>query len=349
MLAGTMWIGAVCMSEQQSDAPLRDLASKRRLMVGTAAEPWLFPEPGYSETLSAQFNLIEPENGMKFDQIHPRPDSDPNPYNFEGPDQLVRFAQQHRMKVRGHTLVWHNQQPRWVTGGKLTEQQLNQTLHDHIETVMKRYSGKIYAWDVVNEAFNDDGSLRTTVWFNRPGIGLANEGTRYIEQSFEWARKADKRSKLFYNDYGAETINKKSDGIYEMLKDFKNRKVPVDGIGFQMHCDMNFAKPQVLDSFKANMKRFAQLGLDIHITELDVRIRSNSPEALQEQATAYRAILDACLSEPKCKVIQLWGFTDKHSWIPHQFRGEGWALLWDESYKPKPALEAVRNAFLDPK
>ena len=342
-LAG-LALGLSVVGLQASGDTLRELA-KRRLLIGTAAEPWLFPEPGYSETRAAQFNLVEPENGMKFDQIHPRPDSDPEPYNFKGPDELVQFALAHHMKVRGHTLVWHNQQPKWVTQGKMTPDQLGHVLRSHIQTVMHRYSGKVFAWDVVNEAFNDNGTLRSTVWFNRPGIGMSDKGTGYIEQAFRWARQSDRRAKLCYNDYGAETINSKSDAIYTMLQDFKKRRVPIDGIGFQMHCDLNFVRPEVLKSFSSNMKRFADLGLEIHITELDLRLRGNSSTDFEAQAKGYREIMDACLAEPKCRVVQFWGFTDKHSWIPRQFKGEGWALLWDDTYQAKPSLHAIQDAL----
>ena len=293
--------------------------------------------------------MLEPENVMKFDQIHPRPDTDPNPYNFAGADALVAFAKTHNMKMRGHTLVWHSQQPAWVTRGHLTSSELATTLHNHIKTVMSRYKGKIYAWDVVNEAFNDDGSLRNTVWYDRPGIGLETGGTSYIEQSLKWAREADPKSKLIYNDYSAEVINKKSDAIYAMAKDFKKRRVPLDGIGLQMHCDLSFGKPEVLQSFRENIKRFAKLGLDVHITELDVRLHDNKPDTLQAQADLYHKIVQICLDEPKCRVIQIWGFTDKHSWIPGFYRGQGWALLWDEQYARKAACDRFLEALLSPR
>ncbi len=137
---------------------------------------------------------------------------------------------------------------------------------------MAHYASKVYAWDVVNEAFNDDGTMRHTIWYDQPGIG-AGAGTKYIEQALRWAREADPSAKLFYNDYDAEEINKKSDAIYAMAKDFKKRGVPLDGIGFQTHVSLKFDDPAKLASFAKNLERFAKLGLELHITELDVRLR----------------------------------------------------------------------------
>src|SRR6202030_256025 len=136
------------------------------------------------------------------------------------------FARAHNMAVRGHTLVWYNQNPSWLTGGNFTPDQLASQLHDHIAAVVGHYAGQVYAWDVVNEAFNDNGTMRSTIWSDTPGIGLP--GTAYIEQAFRWAHAADPRALLFYNDYNGETVNSKSDAIYRMAQDFKARGVPID-------------------------------------------------------------------------------------------------------------------------
>jgi endo-1,4-beta-xylanase len=281
---------------------------------------------------------------MKFGPIHPRPDTDSNPYDFKGGDALVAFAQSHNMVVRGHTLVWHNQVPGWITKGGYSASQLAEILHGHIRTVMAHYASKVYAWDVVNEAFNDDGSMRHTIWYDQPGIG-AGEGTKYIEQTLRWARESDPTAKLFYNDYDAEAVNKKSDAIYAMAKDFKKRGVPLDGIGFQTHVSLKFDNAQTLASYARNLERFAKLGLELHITELDVRLSDSSPASLSAQAKLYGEITTLCVQQPACKLIQTWGVTDKQSWIPQFFKGMGWALLWDDKYQKKPAYEGVYNAL----
>src|SRR5437016_2422379 len=183
--------------------PLRDLADRRGIRIGAAAVPSRLSETSYAETLAREFNQIEPENAMKFGLIHPAPAT----YNFEPPDSLVAFARAHKMAVRGHTLVWHNQNPVWVTGGKHTPEELRSILEEHIKTVVGHFAGQVYAWDVVNEAFNNNGTMRSTIWSDSPGIGLT--GSSYIEQALRWAHTADPDALLFYNDFAAEAINAK--------------------------------------------------------------------------------------------------------------------------------------------
>jgi endo-1,4-beta-xylanase len=323
---------------------LRQAAEGRHITVGTAAASAYLAEADYAATLGSEFSQLQAENEMKFGAIHPRPDSDPNPYNFKGGDALVAFAQSHTMVVRGHTLIWHNNVPDWVKNGGYSAPQLAEILHGHIKTVMTHYASKVYAWDVVNEAFNDDGTMRHTVWYDQPGIG-AGTGTEYIEQALRWAHEADPSAKLFYNDYDAEIINKKSDAIYAMAKDFKKRGVPLDGVGFQMHVSLKFDDPAKLASFAKNLERFAKLGLELQITELDVRLNASSAASLAAQAKLYSEITTLCVRQPACKALQTWGFTDKHSWIPAFYKGQGWALLWNEKYHKKPAYAAVHYAL----
>ena len=292
--------------------------------------------------MAREFNLIEPENATKFGPIHPAEDN----YNFSTADGIVSYAAQHGMRVRGHVFVWHMQVPGWVTNGKFTPEQLSEILHKHILKVGGRYRGKIYAWDVVNEAFLDNGSLRDTLWCNQPGIGL--QGTAYIEQAFRWAREADPNALLFYNDYGAEAINAKSGAIYKMAADFKARGVPIDGIGLQAHFTPSMVKN--LPAIDANIKRITTLGLQVQITEMDVRLRLDangkaSAADLAAQADLYSGLAAICFKYPLCTALQTWGFTDKYSWIPKANPGFGAALLFDESYQPKPAYNALRDAL----
>jgi endo-1,4-beta-xylanase len=251
------------------------------------------------------------------------------------------------MRARGHVFVWHKQVANWVTNGKFTPEQLAEILRKHILTVGGRYRGKIYAWDVVNEAILEDGSLRDSVWYNQPGIG--RKGTSYIEQSFRWAREADPKALLFYNDYSAEAVNAKSDAIFNMAKDFKARGVPIDGIGLQAH--FTAQSIQKMTSIDANVKRITDLGLQVQITELDVRLKLDSSgkvsdAELAEQAKVYGALAAICLKYPLCTAIQIWGFTDKYSWIPRANPGFGAALPLDSSYQAKPAYNALCDALL---
>jgi endo-1,4-beta-xylanase len=326
------------------DATLRQSAAAHHITIGAAAASKYLGEADYAAILGSEFSQLQAENEMKFGPIHPRPDTDPNPYDFKGGDALVAFAQSHNMVVRGHTLVWHTQVPTWVNKGGYTSAQLAEILHGHISTVMKHYASKVYAWDVVNEAFNDDGTMRHTIWYDQPGIG-AGTGAKYVEQALRWACEADPSAKLFYNDYDAEEVNRKSDAIYAMAKDFKARGVPLDGIGFQTHVSLKFDDPAKLASYAQNLERFAKLGLELHITELDIRLSDSSPGSLAAQAKLYGEIAAICVQQPACKLIQTWGVTDKQSWIPQFFKGQGWALLWDDKYQKKPAYEAVRDAL----
>ena len=323
---------------------LRQAGEVHHILIGTAAASAHLVEPKYAAILGSEFSQLQAENEMKFGIIHPRPDTDPQPYDFRGADTLVAFAQAHDMVVRGHTLVWHNQVAPWAAKGAYTSPQLAKILHDHITTVIRHYGAKVYAWDVVNEAFNEDGSLRHTIWYDQPGTG-AGPGTQYIEQALRWAHAADPNVKLFYNDYDAEEINAKSDAIYAMAKDFKKRGVPLDGIGFQTHITLKFEDPAKLSSYEHNLQRFADLGLDLHITELDIRLGDSSPTSFAAQAKLYGEIATLCVRQPKCKLLQTWGFTDKHSWIPSFYKGQGWALPWDDEYRKKPAYSAVRDAL----
>lgn len=325
---------------------LREAAHAAGILIGTAVRPAQLPEPAYAATLAREFNMVEPEDALKWEVVHPRPEV----FDFSEGDQVVDFATRHGMKVRGHTLVWHQQNPKWLAERKYTSAELAQILERHIKTVVGHYRGKIFAWDVVNEAFDElhPGELRSTIWRNQPGIALAANSTSYIEQCFRWAHDADPQALLFYNEAEAEVVNLKSDAIYAMVRDFRQRGVPINGIGMQMH----IPRMQIdIASVDANIKRFTALGLQVHITEVDVALPVDAegnaqPEDLKTQADIYRQIATTCLSHPGCTAIQTWGFTDKYSWIgSHSKHTQGAALLFDRNYQPKLAYEALRNAL----
>ncbi len=325
---------------------LREAAEVSGMLIGTAVRPDQLSEAAYASTLAREFNMLEPEDVLKWEVVHPEPQS----FDFSQGDQLVDFAIRHRMKVRGHTLVWHQQNPKWLTEGKYTSGELAQILEKHIKTVVGHYRGKVFAWDVVNEAFDEvhPGKLRSTIWRDQPGIGLAGNGSSYIERCLRWAHEADPQALLFYNEAGAEVVNPKSDAIYAMVRDFRQRGVPIDGVGFQMHIEKLHAD---VASISANIKRFTALGVQVHITEMDVALpvdAAGTPgaEDLQKQANIYREIANACLSHRGCTAIQTWGFTDKYSWIGwHSKHAQGAALPFDRNYGAKPAHEALRGAL----
>jgi endo-1,4-beta-xylanase len=323
---------------------LRQAAAAAGLLVGTAVRPYAFSDAAYSQTLGREFNMVEPEDSMKWWIVRRQP----GVFDFHEGDEIVRFARAHHMKVRGHCLVWDHDNPKWLTTANFTPQELDRLLQEHIASVMKHYAGQVFAWDVVNEAFNEHGRLKDSIWFNQPGIGFSGKGTAYIEQAFRWAREADPKALLFYNEAEAEGMNPKSDAVYGMVKDFKQRGVPIDGVGLQLHISrLDFDA----DPLAKNIARLSALGVQVHITELDVSLPLDATRAirsddLQHQADIYRNVLHACLQNPGCTAVQTWGFTDKYSWIgSHSHGARGGALLFDKSYKPKPAYAAVFEAL----
>jgi len=313
---------------------LRLRAQARGILIGSevAFQP-LGSEMSYAQTLAREFNIVVPGNAMKFEPLRPSRTQ----FSFAEADAIVDFAQAHEMKVRGHTLVWHKQNPQWLLNGNFSHDEILQILKEHIQTVVGRYRGRIYAWDVVNEAIDDNSKRRATFWSNALGAD-------YIQQAFLWAREADPEAKLFYNDYGGEGLGPKSDAIYGLLRSLKARGAPIDGIGLQSHFQSE--RPPSMEDVAANMKRLAALGLEVHVTEFDARVSLPSTEQkLQKQANIYRDYLSACLSVLSCKAFLTWGFTDKYSWIPSHFAGTGAALPFDASYKPKPAYGALLDAL----
>ncbi|MFB0523517.1 MAG: endo-1,4-beta-xylanase [Candidatus Bathyarchaeia archaeon] len=316
--------------------PLRSLAEARGILIGAAVGYGpLQAEPLYAETLGREFNILVTENALKFEPLHPSPDR----YTFQDADAIVSFAESNDMKVRGHTLVWHHQLPSWVTTGNFTREEWIGILRKHIIAVVKRYRGRVYAWDVVNEAIADDGSLRDTIW-------LRGIGPEYIDLAFGWAHEEDPQARLFYNDYGGEGLTQKSDAIYDLVKGLLERGVPIHGVGLQMHISLESSpKPQEV---AANIDRLAGLGLEVHITEMDVRIKHPvTEEKLSAQARVYRDMFEVCLSAENCKAFVMWGFTDRHSWIPSFFEGYGSALIFDDSYALKPAYYALSRFLLN--
>lgn len=337
---------AVRKAAPRPQATLRDAAGRIELLVGAAVDPRHFSEPEYADTLAREFNMIEPENAMKW----PQTELAPGRFDFSRGDAVVSFAEAHQMKVRGHNLLWGIHNPAWLEKGTFTPAGLHDLMQRHIATVAGHFAGKVFAWDVVNEAFDKDGHLAHSIWFDQPGIGLAGKGTAYIEQAFRWAHEADPKALLFYNDYAAEGVNAKSNAIYAMVKDFKQRGVPIDGVGLQMH--LRIGDTAELSSLDANISRLAALGLQVHITELDVALpitadgRLEDPADAKRQADIYALVARSCAVHPACTAFQTWGFTDKYSWIPGFTHGaRGAALPFDGSFQPKPAFDAVLNVF----
>ncbi|MDQ0930455.1 non-reducing end alpha-L-arabinofuranosidase family hydrolase [Streptomyces turgidiscabies] len=285
---------------------------------GTAVAAGRLGDSTYAGLADREFNMITPENEMKWDAIEPSRGN----FTFNAADQIVSHATAHGQRMRGHTLVWHSQLPSWVSS--ITDPgTLRSVMKNHITTEMTHFKGKIYAWDVVNEAFADGGSgqHRSSVFQNVLGNG-------FIEEAFRTARDVDPSAKLCYNDYNIENwTDAKTQGVYNMVKDFKSRGVPIDCVGFQSH----FGNGGPPASFKTTLSNFAALGVDVQLTELDIA---------QAPPTAYATAVNACLSVARCTGITVWGIRDSDSW-----RGGENPLLFDNNGNPKPAFTAVINAL----
>jgi endo-1,4-beta-xylanase len=270
-------------------------------------------------------------------------------FDFAKGNEIVRFAEAQGMKVRGHCLVWDHNNPTWLADGHFSPAQLSHLLEQHITTVTKHYSGRVFAWEVVSEALDENGMPKDSIGYNQPGIGLSNQGAAYVERAFRWAHDADPKTLLFYNENGGESLNRKSGAIDAMLKDFKNRGVPIDGLGLQMHISR---LDYDTDAVARNIERLTKLGLHVHITELDVSLPVDSQgdaqtEDLMRQAKIYTGVVHACIRNPGCSAIQTWGFTDRYSWIgSHSHGTRGAALPFDRAYQPKPAYQAMLKELI---
>lgn len=300
-------------------------------------DPFTSDQP-YRKVLAAEFNSVSPENQMKWEYL--RPDRDT--YNFGMADKIVKFAQQNRQVVRGHTLLWHSQNPAWLEQGSFSKEELRAILREHILTVVGRYKGRIQQWDVANEIFDGEGKLRTTenIWIRELGPGI-------IADAFRWAHQADPKAKLFFNDYGVESVNAKSDAYLALIKELRAQRVPVHGFSAQAHLSTRYGFPGDL---QVNLQRFDDLGLETAITELDVRMdlpQGGAPTEAQlaQQADYYQRTLDACLKVDDCNSFTIWGFTDKYSWVPVFFPSEGAATVMFEDYTRKPAYHALQDSL----
>ncbi|MEU7390921.1 non-reducing end alpha-L-arabinofuranosidase family hydrolase [Streptomyces tanashiensis] len=285
---------------------------------GTAVASGRLGDPAYTAISDREFNMITPENEMKWDAVEPSRGR----FDFAPADRIVDRAQARGQRLRGHTTVWHSQLPSWVSSIR-DAKTLRSVMNHHITTQLTHYKGKIYAWDVVNEAFADGGSgrLRDSVFQKVLGDG-------FIEEAFRTARAADPSAKLCYNDYNIENwSDAKTQGVYRMVKDFKSRGVPIDCVGLQSH----FGAGGPPASFKTTLANFAALGVDVQITELDIA---------QASPIHYADAVKACLSVARCTGITVWGVRDSDSWRS----GES-PLLFDNNGKPKPAYAAVMNAL----
>lgn len=304
---------------------LRVLAEQRGLLVGFAAmlnSSKLADTDIYLDIAAEEFNVVTPENSHKWGWIQPRRGD----FNFIDADELAQYAVENGMELHGHPLLWHRQLPGWVQQMPLDEAE--QIMYEHIDALVSRYRGRVGIWDVVNEALEEDGTYRQSVWYE----AMAET---YIGKAFRRARQRDPEAILVYNDYDVAWPGPKADGMYELLRHELAQGTPIDAVGFQMHFWTAFDE---FEGLRQNLQRFADLGLDIYITEFDVAMSERGQEQLQ--ASVYQRIAEICLQQPRCRAMQAWGYTDRYSWR-YNFR----PLLFTEGYLAKPAYYAWQRAL----
>jgi endo-1,4-beta-xylanase len=282
---------------------------------GTAIAAGRLGDSAYTTLAAREFNMVTAENEMKPDATEPNQ----NQFNFSSGDQIFNWATSRGMRVRGHTLAWHSQQPGWMQ--RLTGSALRSAMINHINGVMAHYRGRLAAWDVVNEAFNEDGSRRQS--------NLQGTGNDWIEVAFRTARTADPSVKLCYNDFNIEnSTSAKTQAVVRMVQDFKSRGVPIDCVGLQTHFTGGSSLPS---NFQTTLSNFAALGVDVALTEVDVTNASTSQ---------YAGLTQACMNVARCIGITTWGVRDCDSWRS----GEN-PLLFDCGGNKKPAYTSVLNAL----
>jgi endo-1,4-beta-xylanase len=327
---------------------LRALAAKIGLRIGTAIIPFDLNTPAYAAIAASQFSVVTPGNEMKWQVVEPTEGT----FDWSGADRLVAFAQAHGQLVRGHTLLWHNQLPDWLTtgvaNGTISDSELEALLHQHITTEVSRYKGKIWQWDVANEFFTDSNPSMINpndFWVSHLGAGI-------IGDAFRWAHQADPHALLCYNDYniaGEDGTNAKSDAVYAWLKQELAAGVPISCVGDQGHLDTQYGFSGT--QMQQDLQRYASLGLKVAITEADVRTFVNNATdqvptdhlAVFAQPYEFGQMLKACLAVAQCISFTVWGFGDADSWVPGFFTGEGYATLYDVNLNPKPAYTELQQ------
>jgi endo-1,4-beta-xylanase len=361
-----LWLtlGLLRGSGADASGPTLKEAFKNDFLIGAAINQNQFFErdPRGVAIISAQFDSVTPENILKWESVHPQPGE----FKFDGADQYVAFGEKYRMFIIGHTLIWHNQTPRWVfqdsEGKPVDRQTLLGRMREHIHTVVSRYKGRIKGWDVVNEALNEDGTMRQSSW-------QKIIGDDYVQKAFEFAHEADPNAQLYYNDYSLENEAKRN-GAIELIKKLKAAGVPVHAIGLQGHDKLDWPTVEQQD---ATIAAFAKRGIKVNITELDIdvlprAVRSQGaevtlnaennaqlnpypnglPDPVQQILAKRYADLFAVFVKHRDAIerVTFWGVADGDSWLNNwPVRGRtSYPLLFDRAGQPKPAFDAVIKA-----
>ncbi len=288
----------------------------------------------YSGVVTKEYNSITAENAMKFGGLHPAE----NTFFWTDADYLVSYAQANNKRIHGHTLNWYTSLPAWVTSYVGDSTAWENLLKTHIQTVVTHFKGKVASWDVVNEAFNDDGTLRNSIWVQKLGAD-------YIARCFQYANQADPDALLFYNDYGNEYSSAKRTAIFNLITNFKSRGIPIHGIGMQFH--MTYTQSDA--NISAAISSAVSTGLKVHISELDIRVNNDKTFTVftstlaTQQAAKYKFVVQSYNTIPASQKygITTWNVGDADSWIPAWLGAPDWPLPFDGNYLRKPAYRAI--------
>jgi len=350
--------GAVASVAEQDVPALKDVF-KDRFLIGGALNRRVVTghDPGAAAIAEKHFNTATAENAMKWQSLNPWPGR----YSWGVADSFVAFCERNEMAAIGHCLVWHSQVPRWLfrdeSGNALTREVLLARMKDHIMTVVGRYKGRVKGWDVVNEALNENGTLRNSPWLRIIGEGAEDKQYDFIESAFRWAHEADPNAELYYNDYGLESSKAKCDGAVALVKHLQSRGVRIDGVGIQLHASLEHPSVEGLEYAITSL---AAAGVKVMITELDIRTQTrgyrgadigrinrrstqdanaDAAETQRRLAQKYAEIFSVLLKHRKDVTrVTFWGIYDGASWIG------GSPLLFDRDYRPKEAFFAVLSA-----
>ncbi|EIN10036.1 endo-1,4-beta-xylanase A precursor [Punctularia strigosozonata HHB-11173 SS5] len=304
-----------------------------KLYLGSATDNPELTDTAYVAILSdsTEFGQITPGNSMKWDATEPSQGT----FSFAGGDTVVNLAKANGQLVRGHNCVWHNQLPSWVSSGNFNATALASIVETHCSTIVSHWKGQMYSWDVINEPFNDDGTWRTDVFYN-------TLNTTYVSIALKAARAADPAAKLYINDYNIEGSGAKATAMLNLVKQLQADGVPIDGVGFQGH----FIVGALPSTIQANLEAFTALGIEVAITELDIRMTLPATDALlAQQKKDYQTVISACKAVTGCIGVTIWDYTDKYSWVPSTFSGQGAACPWDANLLRKPAYDGIVAGF----
>lgn len=355
-----IWVLSGCVCGEPQQVALKDVFASKFMIGAALNEGQIYGKnPAEAALIGRHFNTVTPENILKWEGVHPKPGE----FNFAPADQLVELGEKHGMFVIGHVLVWHSQTPDWVfedaDGKPLSRQALLERMKDHIDTVVGRYKRRINGWDVVNEAIEDDGSLRKSKW-------QQIIGDDYIEKAFQYAHKADPEAELYYNDYNMWQ-EKHREGAIRLIKNLQNKGIHIDGVGFQGHWGFDYPK---LEELEKSIIACAKLGIKIDITELDITVLPNAwddrgadisksyelqaklnpypdklPVEIQKKLANRYAEIFSIFHKHTDKIsrVTFWGVQDGNSWRnswPVKGRTD-YPLVFDRNCKPKSAFEAI--------